>query len=117
MTAPDLSLATAEPRARPRALSRFLFAIAGLVFTMVVIGGITRLTESGLSITQWNLVSGAIPPITHAQWSHEFELYRQTPQYIEVAGPAGMTDELLKFDTHLPISPQLSADIISAQRW
>ena len=60
MTAPDLSLATAEPRARPRALSRFLFAIAGLVFAMVVIGGITRLTESGLSITQWNLVSGAI---------------------------------------------------------
>jgi cytochrome c oxidase assembly protein subunit 15 len=91
MTAPTLSLATAQPRARPLAISNFLFLVAGLVFAMVVVGGITRLTESGLSITEWNLVSGAIPPLTEAQWAHEFELYRQTPQYIEVAGPAGMT--------------------------
>jgi cytochrome c oxidase assembly protein subunit 15 len=91
MTAPTLSLATAQPRARPLAISNFLFLVAGLVFAMVVVGGITRLTESGLSISEWNLVSGAIPPLTEAQWAHEFELYRQTPQYIEVAGPAGMT--------------------------
>ncbi|MES2325915.1 MAG: COX15/CtaA family protein [Pseudomonadota bacterium] len=97
MTAPDLSLATAEPRSRPRAISRFLFAVAGLVFAMVVVGGITRLTESGLSITQWNLVSGAIPPITQADWQHEFDLYRQTPQFLQVAGPAGMTLAGFKF--------------------
>ena len=97
MTAPDLSLATAEPRARPLALSRFLLFVAALVFAMVVVGGITRLTESGLSITEWNLVSGAIPPLTEAQWSHEFQLYQQTPQYIQVAGPAGMTLSGFKF--------------------
>src|SRR5438270_2592077 len=97
MTAPDLSLATAEPRARPLAISRFLLLVAGLVFAMVVVGGITRLTESGLSITEWNLVSGALPPLTHAQWQHEFDLYRQTPQFIEVAGPAGMTLSGFKF--------------------
>ena len=97
MTAPDLSLATAEPRARPLALSRFLLIIAGLVFAMVVVGGITRLTESGLSITEWNLVSGAMPPLTAAQWQHEFDLYRQTPQYMQVAGPAGMTLAGFKF--------------------
>jgi len=53
-------------RSRPRALSTLLIVVAAMVFAMVVIGGITRLTESGLSITQWNVVSGAIPPLTHA---------------------------------------------------
>src|SRR5881628_3602961 len=87
--------AKAEPR--PRALSNLLLAVAGLVFAMVVVGGITRLTEGGLSITEWNLVSGAIPPLTEAQWRHAFDLYRQTPQYLEVAGPAGMTLAGFKF--------------------
>ena len=86
-----------DARAGPMAISNFLFAVAALVFAMVVVGGITRLTESGLSITEWNLVSGAIPPLTQAQWSHEFDLYRQTPQYLEVAGPAGMTLAGFKF--------------------
>jgi len=89
--------ASPNPRARPLAVSNFLLAVAGLVFAMVVVGGITRLTESGLSITEWNLVSGAIPPLTERQWSHEFDLYRQTPQYIQVAGPAGMTLAGFKF--------------------
>ena len=97
MTAPDLSLATAQPRARPLALSGFLLVVAALVFAMIVVGGITRLTESGLSITEWNLVSGAIPPLTQDQWQHEFDLYRHTPQYIQVAGPAGMTLSGFKF--------------------
>jgi heme a synthase len=82
---------------RPRALSNLLLFVAGLVFAMVVIGGITRLTESGLSITQWNVVSGAVPPLSHADWMHEFDLYKQTPQYREVAGPAGMTLSGFKF--------------------
>jgi cytochrome c oxidase assembly protein subunit 15 len=85
------------PHPRPLAISRFLLLVAGLVFAMVVVGGITRLTESGLSITQWNLVSGAVPPLTQSQWQHEFELYRQTPQYLQVAGPAGMTLSGFKF--------------------
>jgi cytochrome c oxidase assembly protein subunit 15 len=87
----------ADARERPRALSNLLFVVAGLVFAMVVIGGITRLTESGLSITEWNVVSGAIPPLSHADWQHLFDLYRQTPQYKEVAAPAGMTLSGFKF--------------------
>src|SRR5438270_2063671 len=86
-----------DARRRPRTISNFLLVVAGLVFAMVVIGGITRLTESGLSITEWNLVSGAIPPLTEAQWRHALDLYRQTPQYVEVAGPAGMTLAGFKF--------------------
>jgi cytochrome c oxidase assembly protein subunit 15 len=99
MTFAALSFAPAEAgaRQRPLALSNFLLLVAGLVFAMVVVGGITRLTESGLSITQWNLVGGAIPPLTQAAWRHAFDLYRQTPQYREVAGPAGMTLAGFKF--------------------
>ena len=82
---------------RPRALSNLLLFVAALVFAMVVIGGITRLTESGLSITRWDVVTGAIPPLSHADWVREFELYKQTPQYTQVAGPAGMTLSGFKF--------------------
>jgi cytochrome c oxidase assembly protein subunit 15 len=89
--------APATARPRPLALSNLLLVVAGLVFAMVVIGGITRLTESGLSITQWNVVSGVVPPLSHADWVHEFDLYKRTPQYIEVAGPAGMTLSGFKF--------------------
>ena len=80
-----------------RGLSNLLFFVAALVFAMVVIGGITRLTESGLSITEWEPIIGAIPPLTHADWVHAFDLYRQTPQFREVAGPAGMTLSGFKF--------------------
>jgi cytochrome c oxidase assembly protein subunit 15 len=84
-----------QPRAR--ALSNLLFVVAALVFAMVVVGGITRLTESGLSITEWKPISGAIPPLTQADWQRAFDLYRQTPQYRELAGPAGMTLAGFKF--------------------
>src|SRR5206468_4762127 len=87
----------AEPRTTPRALSNLLFFVAALVFAMVVVGGITRLTESGLSITQWKPVSGIIPPLTQADWQRAFGLYQQTPQYRQVAGPAGMTLAGFKF--------------------
>jgi cytochrome c oxidase assembly protein subunit 15 len=99
MTSLAASPSAADTRGatRPRALSNLLFAVAALVFCMVVIGGITRLTESGLSITEWNVVSGAIPPLSHADWERLFNLYKQTPQYIEVAGPAGMTLSGFKF--------------------
>ncbi|MDQ3143265.1 MAG: COX15/CtaA family protein, partial [Pseudomonadota bacterium] len=79
-----------ERTPRPLALARWLLAVAALVFVMVVVGGITRLTESGLSITEWKPVSGAIPPLTQAHWSRAFELYQATPEYREVNGPAGM---------------------------
>jgi len=73
------------------ALARWLFAVAVLVGLIVAVGGITRLTESGLSITEWKPVTGALPPLSEAQWQAEFEQYKKIPQYIEVNGPAGMT--------------------------
>lgn len=82
---------------RPLALSRWLFVVAALVVTMVAVGGITRLTESGLSITEWKPISGAIPPLTDAQWQAEFEAYKHIPQYTEINGPAGMTLAQYKF--------------------
>ena len=75
---------------RPLALARWLLIVAVLVFAIVVVGGITRLTESGLSITQWNLVGGVLPPLNAADWATEFALYQATPEYREINGPAGM---------------------------
>ena len=96
MNAP-LAHSAAGDRTRPIALATLLFIVAAMVFAMVVIGGITRLTESGLSITEWNVISGTIPPLSHADWVHEFRLYQQTPQYQQVAGPAGMDLAGFKF--------------------
>lgn len=87
----------AAPTRRPLAISNWLFAVAALVFLMVVVGGITRLTESGLSITEWKPVSGAIPPLTHSDWARAFDLYKKTPEYLEINGPAGMTLTQFKF--------------------
>ena len=72
------------PQARPRSISNWLLAVAALVLLMIVVGGITRLTESGLSITRWEPVSGAVPPMSEEAWQAEFQLYRQSPQYQKV---------------------------------
>ena len=88
LISPDAELAELAPR--PLALARWLLLVAALVFAIVVVGGITRLTESGLSITEWNLVSGVLPPLTHADWLAEFARYQATPEYRLVNGPAGM---------------------------
>lgn len=82
---------------RPLALVRWLFVVATLIVAIVAVGGITRLTESGLSITEWKPVTGAIPPLSEAQWQAEFEAYKQIPQYTEANGPAGMTMDEYKF--------------------
>ncbi|PSJ42118.1 COX15/CtaA family protein [Allosphingosinicella deserti] len=74
---------------RPRPISNWLLAVAALVFLMVVVGGVTRLTESGLSIVRWEPVSGTIPPLGEEAWQEEFDLYRQSPQYKQVN--SGMT--------------------------
>ncbi len=76
-------------RARPRSVARWLFAVAALIVAMVVVGGITRLTESGLSITQWKPISGIVPPLNDAQWQAEFANYRRIPEY--AAFNQGMT--------------------------
>jgi len=66
---------------RSGATAIWLFAVAALVFAMIVVGGATRLTESGLSITEWKPISGALPPLSHAAWLEEFGKYRQIPQF------------------------------------
>ncbi len=76
---------------RPGWLAWWLVIVAMLVVLIVAVGGITRLTESGLSITEWNVASGILPPLGDAQWQAEFAKYRATPEYRLEAGPAGMT--------------------------
>ena len=64
-----------------RSVAVWLFAVAALVLAMVVVGGATRLTNSGLSITEWRPVTGAIPPLSHAAWMEAFAKYQRIPQY------------------------------------
>ncbi|MEQ9636152.1 MAG: COX15/CtaA family protein [Devosia marina] len=59
----------------------WLYGLAAFVLLIVVVGGITRLTESGLSITSWKPISGVLPPLNQAEWEAEFEAYKQIPQY------------------------------------
>jgi cytochrome c oxidase assembly protein subunit 15 len=66
------------------AVRNWLFLIAALVLLMVLVGGATRLTESGLSITQWKPVTGVIPPLSHKDWLEAFEDYKKIPQYKEL---------------------------------
>ncbi len=82
-------------RVRPNAIANWLLAVALLVFAMVVVGGITRLTESGLSITEWNPVAGAVPPLNDAAWQEAFAKYKQIPEYQLIN--KGMTLAQFKF--------------------
>ena len=70
---------TPAPLARPIAI--WLWCVAGLVFAMVVVGGATRLTQSGLSIVEWKPITGAVPPLMQADWQGEFAKYKTIPQY------------------------------------
>ncbi|MDE2017976.1 MAG: COX15/CtaA family protein, partial [Hyphomicrobiales bacterium] len=90
------SVGSVRPRAEDaRAVRTWLWTMAGLVFAMVLVGGATRLTESGLSITEWKPVEGALPPLSDAQWADAFAKYRAIPQY--AAMNAGMTLAQYKF--------------------
>lgn len=73
-----------ENKSYPRVVKIWLVVGLVMVFGQVVIGGITRLTGSGLSITKWEIVTGSIPPLNEQQWQAEFELYQQTPQYHQI---------------------------------
>ncbi|HST00727.1 MAG TPA: COX15/CtaA family protein [Usitatibacter sp.] len=73
-----------SPRRTPgpsRAVAAWLFACCALVAAMVVVGGVTRLTHSGLSIVEWQPVAGAIPPLDEADWQAEFAKYKTSPEY------------------------------------
>ncbi|MET0276896.1 MAG: COX15/CtaA family protein [Pseudorhodoplanes sp.] len=79
-------MAVMELNDNPRlaAVRLWLVIVAALVVGTLIVGGATRLTESGLSITEWKPVTGALPPFTDAQWAVEFDKYKQIPQYREL---------------------------------
>jgi heme a synthase len=86
----NLFAASPRGKARPLAIARWLEIVAAMVVGIVVVGGITRLTESGLSITEWNVVTGILPPLTEAAWQAEFAKYQATPEYRLEAALGGM---------------------------
>ena len=75
-------LAVRDPR--HRVMRIWLWSIAALIFAMVLVGGATRLTESGLSITEWQPVTGTLPPMSDAAWTAAFDKYKAIPQYQQV---------------------------------
>jgi heme a synthase len=85
----------ADNRARHRTAIRFwLYGVLIVLLTLVAVGGATRLTDSGLSITEWKPIHGVIPPLNAAQWQEELEKYRQIPEYQEIN--KGMSLEAFK---------------------
>ena len=75
-----------------RAIRLWLYIVAAFIFAMVVVGGATRLTESGLSITEWQPVTGALPPLNEAQWQTEFQKYQAIPQYRQLNAGMSLAD-------------------------
>ena len=80
---------SAQQASQHRAVRWWLVSVAALIAIMVLVGGATRLTESGLSIVEWKPVTGALPPLSDAQWTQAFEGYKTIPQYRELN--AGMS--------------------------
>src|SRR3984885_3400684 len=89
------SMKTAQPSDQHgHAIRLWLYTVAALVLAMVLVGGATRLTESGLSITEWQPVMGTLPPLNETQWQAEFQKYQAIPQYRELN--RGMSLEAFK---------------------
>ncbi|MGF1545124.1 MAG: COX15/CtaA family protein [Parvularculaceae bacterium] len=83
---------TAAARAASRPVAIWLFAMCALIALMVAVGGATRLTDSGLSITEWRPVTGALPPLGDAAWEAEFAKYKRIPEYREVNAGMALAD-------------------------
>ncbi len=81
MTAISPDIQPPHTGASRRAVGIWLLIVAAMIAAMVLVGGLTRLTGSGLSITQWQPISGVVPPMSHAAWQAEFDNYKQIPQY------------------------------------
>lgn len=80
--------------AHSRTIATWLFGVCAMIVVMVVLGGVTRLTHSGLSIVEWKPVTGWLPPMTDAAWQELFDKYRLTPEYLKIN--AGMTVDEFK---------------------
>ena len=81
-----------QPKTSHRAIRLWLLAVAALMFATLVVGGATRLTESGLSIVEWKPVAGILPPLDAAAWQAEFDKYKTIPQYRERNSGMGLGD-------------------------
>src|SRR6478672_2725475 len=79
-----MAAGTTAPNSHARALRLWLFAVAAMIFLTLVVGGATRLTESGLSITEWKPLTGVLPPLSESEWQSEFTKYQAIPQYREI---------------------------------
>src|SRR5689334_21161751 len=90
-----MTASSAQEAPHPGAVRWWLMMVAALIAVMVLVGGATRLTESGLSIVEWKPVTGTLPPLSEAQWTQAFEGYKAIPQYRELN--AGMS--LAEFKT------------------
>ena len=73
-----------EARSNQRQIAYWLLFVCAMVFAMVVLGGVTRLTHSGLSMTDWKPITGWLPPLSEAAWMAEFERYKTFPEYIKI---------------------------------
>lgn len=86
--------ATSRQATSRRSIALWLFVVAAMIAAMVVLGGLTRLTGSGLSITEWKPIHGALPPLSDAEWQEEFDAYKAIPQYQQIN--KGMTVDAFK---------------------
>lgn len=77
---------------RARAVATWLLVCCGLVFAMVVLGGVTRLTGSGLSMVDWRPLMGILPPLSDAEWQRVFELYRESPEFLKINSGFGVEE-------------------------
>ncbi len=75
-----------------RSVARWLLLLCAMVFAMVVLGGVTRLTGSGLSMVDWRPLMGVLPPMSDAEWQHVFEMYRETPEFQKVNSDFGIEE-------------------------
>ncbi|WP_395543508.1 heme A synthase [Neotabrizicola sp. sgz301269] len=81
MPSPAGGLIDQRPKGARGAIRLWLIVLFLMVAAMIVVGGLTRLTESGLSITEWKPVTGVVPPLSEADWAFEFDKYKATPQF------------------------------------
>lgn len=95
-----------------RGVRTWLLLTVLMIFAMVAIGGLTRLTRSGLSIVEWKPISGVIPPITEEQWQAEFTKYKQYPEYQKVNKDRGMTVDEFKSIFYWEFSHRLLGRLI-----
>ncbi|WP_372523425.1 COX15/CtaA family protein [Sulfuricaulis sp.] len=103
---PAYTLSSAKP------VAFWLLVCCALIFAMVVLGGVTRLTRSGLSIVEWDPIMGAVPPLTQTRWEQTFDKYKQTPEYTKVN--SGMSIEEFKGIFYVEWAHRLLGRLIGA---